>query len=240
MSETQIHPFPDATHTSTAHLPAQTVPRFSSQSTAVTTTLNNSAGCSPHWARLGPHDNPHCSASPGPLWRCSLPGFREPCLKGGSSMGARSMPSLPSAKPLASSPRQRQSETPPNRRQPQVQVGPRGLRAKQLLRGAPYSHAAHKRSQRPSRKGRSQQPVTPRGEASPWLPLALQVRGRHGSLHSCDGQAVGRPRTTDHAGLLSGPEPGRPCKVPDWGWGELARSKGGGPGKRRGWILAVP
>lgn len=91
-----------------------------------------------------PQDNPHCSALP--CSHCSppiisfLPGFREPCREGRSVMGAWSMPSLPSAKPLASSPR-RQLEIPQNNLNQQVKVGPRELSADQLqVRG---SHVAH-------------------------------------------------------------------------------------------------
>lgn len=78
-------------------------------------------------------------------------------------MGAWSMPSLlflPSAKPLASSPRQQQRDIQQNNLNQQVKVGLGELSANQLpsqrSQIAHYCHASHNHSQRLSRKGHSQ------------------------------------------------------------------------------------
>lgn len=72
-----------------------------------------------HLCQLGspsrPQHGPYCPTLPGPHWgllptTSFLPGSREPCQDGRSVMGAWSMPSLPSAMPLAK--RQQQSDTP--------------------------------------------------------------------------------------------------------------------------------
>lgn len=99
------------------HLPsAKTFPGPSGQSTQIKSTLEQlswQAGPAQSPGQARPPNTPHCSALPGPQWSppqisSLLPGVREPCREGRSVMGAWSMPSLPSAKPLASSPKQPQ------------------------------------------------------------------------------------------------------------------------------------
>ena len=218
--------------------------------------MNNSVGwLSPHRAqdKLDRETTlTACSALPGPQWgppptSSFLPGFRVPCREGRSVMGAWSMPSLPSAKPLASSPRQQQLEIPQNDMSQQVRVGLRelyanrlGERSSQLI----YRHASHKRSQRPSGKGCSQQPVTPTRGKPALAPPALQgQRSRHSATAPHYSVRATGNRQAQSNSSCRAPLPalglGHPCRAPDSrGW-PGAREEGGGRGGG-GWIMAVP
>lgn len=132
-------------------------------------------------------------------------------------MGAWSMPSLPflpSAKPLASSPRQ-QLQIPQNNLNQQVKVGPRELSADQLqVRGSHIAHLLPCISQTQP-EALQKGPLTAtshpyRGGSQPSAPPCPQ--GRRKIKHSAQlhtilkgPQAMDRPRVTHHAGLLFQP-----------------------------------
>lgn len=135
-------------------------------------------------------------------------------------MGAWSMPSLPSTKPLASSPRQPQLKKTTKQTESTSEGRAEGALRKptrsQRQSGSSLIAMHLTDTARALWKGRSQQPVTPmKGEASPGLPLPSRNKGESVQLQlhtTLPGpQATDRPTVTHHAGLLLLPWAGTCC-----------------------------
>lgn len=156
-----------------------------------------------------------------------LPGSRKPCQDGRSVMGAWSMPSLPSAMPLAKRQQQQQRDTPPNNMNQQGNGEPGiSCQTNQLqIRSSQVAHLLPCTSQmQPEALWKGPLVATNHqyhGRSQPLAPThpQYQPRRKHSATdphHPRGQQAVERPRvTTLHAVPLQAL--GQPCRAPDNG-----------------------
>lgn len=237
------------------HLPsANTFPGPRGQSTEIKSNseqLSWQAGPAQSPGQAGPPDNPPCSALPGPQWSppptsSFLPGSREPCREGRSVMGAWSMPSLPSTKPLALNPQSNHHlKTPPHNLDQRVKVGLGELYANQAkptreseaLGWLISRHAPPRRSQRPSGKGApSNQSHLRRGKPAPGspCPAGSQEKASATAPHPPSRATGDRQAHSNSSCRATPPALGRGRgHVAGSRQQGLARSEGGGLGKRR-------